>query len=604
MPEKRGSWKEKAEGLTLAVAWTYKSSKFLTISVLIITILGGLITIIEPYVFKLIIDYLTQQDEFSTKIALTIGITGILAIYGVARIFQNIFWDINDMIRRVHSLRIEREAMQSLMENISSLDLIYFEDPEYYNTLSRATSNLWRILEVFWQLTFMIGELVSVVVIVGALFVFDWRLVGLVVLGAIPSILLVLRTAGIQWSAFAESSPIFRHAHYYRSLLTEQPEAIKEIKSFRLREYFIQKFRDLFGEFITNQDKAALAQLKWYVLVGIVEGGLSILAAWLVVASFVNGKISVGDLTFLWALLFQFAAHVRWVVRMLGDINTHATFLTPIVNVLHFKPTIKEPKKPRQFPEKLKKGIEFRNVSFTYHKSKKQALQRINLFVEPGETIALVGENGSGKTTLVKLLSRLYDVTDGEILIDGVNIKEYSVKDLADHVGVIFQDFMKYEALVEENIRYGKITVGKHRIRLIEAAEKSGAWDFIKELERKFKTQIGKKLKAGGIELSGGQWQKIALARAFFKNAPILILDEPTAAADARAEYNLFKRFDKLTRHKTTFLISHRFSTVRMANRIIVMEKGVIVEQGSHQELLEKNGIYAKLFKLQARGYQ
>ncbi|HLD00859.1 MAG TPA: ABC transporter ATP-binding protein [Candidatus Nanoarchaeia archaeon] len=604
MPSTSGSFKEKLAGLKLAVKWTYQSSKFLTISILIITILGGLITIVEPYLFKLIIDYLLGQNDLSVKLSLSIGIIGILIIYAVARIFQNIFWDINNMIRRVHSLRIEKQAMHSLMENISSLDLVYFEDPDYYNTLSRATSGLWRILEVFWQFTFMIGEIVSVVVIVGALFAFDWRLVGLVILGAVPSVLLVLRTAEVQWSAFAQSSPIFRHADYYRSLLTENPQAIKEVKSFRLREHFLKKFRDLFNDFIKNQDKAALTQLKWYVLVGVVEGTLSVFASWLVVKSFLAGGITIGDLTFLWALLFQFAAHVRWIVRMLGDMNTHAAFLTPVVKVLNFKPKITEPVKGHKFPKKLTQGIEFRNVSFVYHGSKKLALKNINLKFKPKESIALVGGNGSGKTTLIKLLCRLYDCTDGKILIDGVNIKDYSVKSLNDNLGVIFQDFMKYEALVEENISYGRISAKKSKFKLLEAAKKSGAWDFIKDLEKKLKTQLGKKIKEDGTELSGGQWQKIALARAFFKNAPILILDEPTAAVDARAEYHLFRRFKQLSRNKMTFLISHRFSTVRMADRIIVMAKGRVVEQGSHSELLDQNGIYAKLFKLQAKGYK
>src|SRR3989344_1933948 len=604
MPSTSGSFKEKLAGLKLAVKWTYQSSKFLTISILIITILGGLITIVEPYLFKLIIDYLLGQNDLSVKLSLSIGIIGILIIYAVARIFQNIFWDINNMIRRVHSLRIEKQAMHSLMENISSLDLVYFEDPDYYNTLSRATSGLWRILEVFWQFTFMIGEIVSVVVIVGALFAFDWRLVGLVILGAVPSVLLVLRTAEVQWSAFAQSSPIFRHADYYRSLLTENPQAIKEVKSFRLREHFLKKFRDLFNDFIKNQDKAALTQLKWYVLVGVVEGTLSVFASWLVVKSFLAGGITIGDLTFLWALLFQFAAHVRWIVRMLGDMNTHAAFLTPVVKVLNFKSKITEPVKGHKFPKKLTQGIEFRNVSFVYHGSKKLALKNINLKFKPKESIALVGGNGSGKTTLIKLLCRLYDCTDGKILIDGVNIKDYSVKSLNDNLGVIFQDFMKYEALVEENISYGRISAKKSKFKLLEAAKKSGAWDFIKDLEKKLKTQLGKKIKEDGTELSGGQWQKISLARAFFKNAPILILDEPTAAVDARAEYHLFRRFKQLSRNKMTFLISHRFSTVRMADRIIVMAKGRVVEQGSHSELLDQNGIYAKLFKLQAKGYK
>lgn len=601
MATKEDERRKKIEGLKLAIKWTYQSSKFLTILILVITVLGGLITIVEPYLFKLIINHLVEEGA-ALPFVLAIGIAGILIMYGVARIFQNIFWDISNMIRRIHSLRIERRAMHSLMENISSLDLIYFEDPKYYNTLSQATSNLWRILEVFWQFTFMAGEVISILVIIGALLGFDWRLVVLVILGAIPSILLVMKTAEVQWSAFAESSPIFRQAHYYRSLLTEQPEAVKEVKSFGLREYFLQKFHNLFNDFIKQQDKATVKQAKWYLLVGVVEGSLSVFAGWLVVRSFIVGRISIGDLTFLWALLFQFASHVRWVVRMLGEMNTHAAFLTPIVKVLHFRPSLAEPERPQHFPARIRKGLEFRNVSFIYRRSKRAAVQNINLHVKPGESIALVGENGSGKTTLVKLLCRLYDANSGEILIDGINIKNFSLKDLNSNIGVIFQDFMRYEALIEENIRLGKLGGGRKKV--FEAAKKSGAWEFIKRLERKFKTPVGKKLKEKGIELSGGQWQKIALARAFFKNAPILILDEPTAAVDAKAEYNLFKKFKQLSKRKITFLISHRFSTVRMADRIVVMDKGKIVEVGSHQELLEKKGIYAKLFQLQAKGYQ
>lgn len=596
--------KAKLEGLKLSVYWTYHSSKFLTVSVVIITIVGGLISIVEPYIFKLIIDYIAGEQSVSTEMALALGVIGILVVYGVARIFQNIFWDVTNLIRKVHAIRIEREAMHSLMKNISSLDLVYFEDPKYYDTLSKASNNLWRILEVFWQITFLIGELVSVLVIVGALFTFDWRLVVLVVLGAIPSIFLVLKNTDIEWSAFSESSPIFRHAHYYRSLLTDQPQAIKEIKSFGLREHFLAKFRNLFNDFIKKQDQAASRQLKWYVIVGIIEGGLSVFASWLVLEAFINKEISIGDLTFLWALLFQFASHVRWVVRMLGDTNTHATFLTPIVDVLNYEPIIRDAVKPKKFPKALKKGIELKNVSFNYHRSHKKVLKNINLNIKPGESIALVGENGSGKTTLIKLLCRLYDSTEGEILIDGKSIKQYSLKSLTESIGVIFQDFMRYEALVEENIHYGNVTAKQKKTKTLDAAKKSGAWEFIQMLQDKLKTPLGKKLKDEGIELSGGQWQKIALSRAFFKDALILILDEPTAAIDAKAEYDLFKQFKRLSEGKITFLISHRFSTVRMADRIVVMDKGKIVEQGSHKELLEKDGTYAKLFKLQAEGYQ
>lgn len=599
---KKEVWQKKFDALKLAISWAYKSSKFLAVAIILVSIFGGLLTIIEPYVFKLLIDFLVG-NEIPKGLGIGLGIAFILIVYGTARILQNLFWDVSNLIKKAHTLRIERYAVHSLMKNISSLDLAYFEDPEYYNTLTRANESLWRVMEVFWQFTFLVSELVSVIVIIGALIVFDWRLVALVIFGAIPSIVLALRWADVLWSAFIESSPIFRHAHYYRSLLTEQPQAVKEIRSFGLKEHFLSKFRNLFNSFLKRQDKAVLTQFRWYIVIGLVEGSLSVIAAWLVVSTFLQNKITIGDLTFLWAILFQFAGHTRWVVRMIGDMNTHTTFITSIIEVLNLKPRIIEAAKPIRFPAKIKKGIEFKNVTFYYPKSKKPALENINLFIRPGDNIALVGENGSGKTTLIKLMCRLYDVTEGEILIDGINIKEYSLESLYDNLGVIFQDFMKYEALIEENIGFGRLRE-KNKEMIHTAALKSGAWEFIKTLERKYKTQLGKKIKEEGIELSIGQWQKIALSRAFFRDSQILILDEPTSAVDAKAEYELFQKFRQLTKNKTTFLISHRFSTVRMANKIIVIENGRLIESGSHKELLDKKGAYAKLFNLQAKGYK
>lgn len=493
--------------------------------------------------------------------------------------------------------------MHAMMQQVSKLDMVYFEDPEYYNTLTRAHHNVWRIVDLFWQVTFFIGEVVSVAVISTALIAYDWRLVALVLVGTIPSIYLAMRWAEGLWSAFAEASPISRHANYYRDLLTYRPEAAKEIRLFGLQEHFLDKFSKLFTAFMRKQDKASAGQLRWYAVIALVEGGLSIFAAWLVVQSFLAGAITIGTLTFLWALLFQFASHARWTVRMIGDMNTHATFLTPLADVVHFKPTITDPPSPEQFPRRLSRGIEFRNVGFAYPRSKTKALHGVNLSIKPGESVALVGENGSGKTTLVKLLCRLYDVSEGDILIENAGIKNYRVRDLQDRIGVIFQDFMKYEAIVEENVRYGRLTL-RGRDKVHAAAIKAGAWQFVRELEQEYKTQLGKQLKLIGVELSIGQWQKIALARAFYRDADILILDEPTAAVDAKAEYQLFQRFRRLTQGKTTILISHRFSTVRMADRIIVMHKGRIVEQGSHEELLRKNGRYATLFRLQAKGYR
>ncbi len=594
-------WKKRFQAFKLALSWTYKASKTLTILIILISIFGGLLSIIEPYIFKLVIDSLTT--DLSNKAKLGFGLFGIFVLYALIRILENIFWDIANLIKRAHSYRNEENTHYNIMKHISSLDVVYFEDPNYYNTLSRATSNIWRVIEVFWSMTFLTNNFVSVFVIISALIFFDWRIILIVTLSAIPSIILALNTSELIWSAFTESSPISRHAYYYKSLLTEQPDAIKEIRSFGLKEHFLKRFKNLFGTFITKQNNVAKRQLKWYFIISIVEGSCSVLAAYLVVQSYFDGKISLGTLTFYWALLFQFAEHVRWLVRLLSDINTHATFLTPLIDVLNFKSTIIEPEKPKKFPSKIEYGIEFRNVTFYYPRSKKPALEKINLFIRPKESIALVGENGSGKTTLIKLLSRLYDVKDGEILIDGVNIKEFKLDDLYRHIGAIFQDFMKYEALIEENIGFGRLK-NKNKQDIHASAVKTGAWEFIKKFEEQYKTQLGKRLKDEGVELSVGQWQKIALARALFRNADILILDEPTSAVDAKAEYKLFRRFKEITKNNIAILISHRFSTVRMANEIIVMHNGKIIEKGSHKHLLKKNGHYSKLFRLQAKGYE
>ena len=598
---KPNSFGKRFQAFKLAINWTYNASKPLTVLIILISIFGGLISIIEPYIFKLVIDSLTI--DLSDKLKLGFGLLGVFLLYGFIRILQNIFWDIANLIKRAHAYRNEENTHYNMMKHISSLDLVYFEDPNYYNTLSRATSNMWRVIEVFWSLTFLLNNFISVFVILSVLVFFDWKIVIIIALGSIPSIILALNTSELIWSAFLETSPISRHAYYYKGLLTEQPEAIKEIRSFGLKEHFLKKFKNLFGSFITKQNNVAKRQFKWYIIIAVVEGALSVLAAYLVVKSYFAGNISLGSLTFYWALLFQFAEHVRWLVRLLSDVNTHATFLTPLIDVLNFKPTIVETNNPKKFPSIIKNGIEFRNVTFYYPRSKKPALKNVNLFIKPKESVALVGENGSGKTTLIKLLSRLYEVNEGEILIDGINIKEFRLDELYKHLGAIFQDFMKYEAMIEENIGFGRLE-NKNKEKIHNSALKAGAWDFIKEFKEQYKTQLGKRLKEEGTELSVGQWQKIALARALFRNADILILDEPTSAVDAKAEYKLFNKFKQITKNNIALLISHRFSTVRMASNIIVMHNGMIIEQGSHNELLKKNGRYAKLFNLQAKGYE
>jgi len=597
-------WSKKIKAAKLAWRWTYQSSPFLAFVVVVLSIFGGLLSIIDPYIFKLVIDYLVGGTHFPQAAQLGIGFGGVLVIYGATRTLQNIFFDVLAFIKRLHIFRIEKLAFSEMMKAVSSLDAVYFEDPEYYNTISKANDSIWRSVEVFWGIMFALRPFVGIGVIATALLAYNPLIILLVLIGAIPSVIFAFTGINYLWSAFAESSPIRRHASYYKWLMTDQPEAVREIRLFGLRSYFLEKFRKLFDSFIKNQDRAVIKYITWYVVIGLAEGISSVFAAFVVVESFIRGELTIGQLTFLWSLLFQFAAQIRWFVGAINQLISDATFLTPVVDVLEFKPQVLESPRAKKFPSKIKKGIEFKNVTFYYPRSKRPALKNINLKIEPAENIALVGENGSGKTTLIKLLCRFYDVSSGEILIDGRNIKEYSFETLYNNIGVIFQDFVKYEALVKENIGFGRLANIKKKSKITEAAKKSGAWNFIKEFKNKLETPLGKRIREEGVELSTGQWQKIALARAFFRDAQILILDEPTAAIDAKAEYQLFRRFQELTKNKITFLISHRFSTVRMADKIIVMRKGKISEQGSHQALLKKGGDYYRLFTLQAGGYK
>lgn len=606
MEEKKASvsFKERLEAVRLAVKWTYRASKPLTLIVFIVTVIGGLLTLVEPYIFKLIIDEVTGSAQFTLSEKIGIGILGILIIYGIARVIQGVLWDLQSSLKALHSVKMDKYISETLMSKISSLDTEYFENPEYYNTITKANQNIWRLNEFFWQCTFILGEAISALVIVGALFTFNWIVVLLVVLAALPSILLAFKSNQVAWGIFDAYSPVSRHAQYYRGLMTERPEAIKEIKLFGLQKFFLGKFESLFGEFAEKQEKVAKKQMLFFSFITILEGLFSIIAAWIVVKAFINSSITIGELTFFWSLLFQFSAHARWIIRLISVVNEHSLFLSPFVKIINFESKVREKENALEFPKKIEKGIEFRNVSFTYPHAKNPVLKNLNFTIKPGESIALVGENGSGKTTLIKLLTRLYDAGEGEILIDGINIKEYSLSGLYENIGIIFQDFMKYEALVKENIGFGRVNEINKKERVHEASLKSGSWDFIKELEKRYETHVGRTLNESGTELSIGQWQKIALARAFFKNAQILCLDEPTATVDAKAEYELFRKFEKLTKNTSTILISHRFSTVRMANKIIVMHKGKIAEQGTHRELMNKRGIYAKMFTMQAEGYR
>ena len=322
-----------------------------------------------------------------------------------------------------------------------------------------------------------------------------------------------------------------------------------------------------------------------------------------IIARAISGAMTLGTLTFLTGAFSRSRMYIEKILSGFTDVSEQALFLKDLFDFFEMQPAIASKPGALPAPRPIRQGFEFQNVAFSYAGSERQVLRNIHFRLEPGEKVALIGANGAGKTTLVKLLARLYEPTAGRILLDGVDLRDYNVEDLRREIGVIFQDYMRYDLLIKENIGFGKIEdLGSQQL-IERAADKSQAADMIARLPQRFDQVVGRRFD-GGVDLSGGEWQKIALARAYMRDAQLLILDEPTATLDARAEYEVFLRFAELTEGKMSVLISHRFSTVRMADRILVLSGGEITEQGSHRQLVELGGLYAELFELQAAGYR
>ncbi|HSR40941.1 MAG TPA: ABC transporter ATP-binding protein, partial [Longimicrobiales bacterium] len=377
----------------------------------------------------------------------------------------------------------------------------------------------------------------------------------------------------------------------------------KEIKLFGLSGWFARKYEASADAFYEANRELAVKR-AW---VGALLTGVSTVvyygAYFYIVALTVLGVRTLGDLTFLAGSFMRSRNLISGILLGSADIYEQSLFLKDLFEFLEMKPRLASPEDPVPVPRAIRRGFEFEDVGFRYQGSERWALRNVSFELRPGQKLALVGENGAGKTTLAKLLGRLYDPTEGRILLDGVDLREYDLEELRRNIGVIFQDFVRYALIARENIAVGRIEAREDEDRIVDAARKSLAEDVVEQLEAGLDHMLGRRFE-GGANLSGGEWQKIALARAYMRDAQVLILDEPTASLDARAEYEVFRRFSELTRGRMAVLISHRFSTVRMADRILVLEGGTVREEGSHEELLALGGHYAELFTLQAAGYR
>ena len=531
-----------------------------------------------------------------------------------------------------------------LMRHASSLDLYQFENPEFYDRLERArrqtTGRIGLLPQIFQvgQDTFTLFSLAA------ALLFFSPWLVLLLVLSVLPSFLGATHYAALEYSLLFRQTPERRLLDYIR-YLGASDESAKEVQMFGLAPWLAARFRRISTRFYEENKKLSIRR-------SLSAGGLSVLGtlgyytAYIsILLEAVTGAITVGSLTFLAGSFARSRDLVESILNNATTVFSQALYLKDLFDFFDVKPTIVSPVNGRKVPETIKQGFVFENVGFRYPESEKWAIRNVNFNLKPGERLALVGENGAGKTTLTKLIARLYDPTEGRITLDGVDLREYDLESLRSSISVIFQDFVRYDMAFGANIGVGEVESveaylaetqksqagkeepanystsngnknslnGKPQIdappiavpaQISSAAEKSLAVTLLPRLPDGYDQMLGKRFE-GGVDLSGGEWQKVALGRAFMReDAQLLILDEPTAALDARAETEVFTRFSELSRGRMAILISHRFSTVRMADRIVVLQDGTVIEEGTHDELVLRGGAYAELFELQAAGYQ
>jgi ATP-binding cassette subfamily B protein len=495
-----------------------------------------------------------------------------------------------------------RHISVRIMYHASRLDLASYEDPLFHDKLERARVQATDRLGMVQQLGRLVQQAITTVSLAASILFFSpWLLVVLIAC-VIPAFLGESHFAFLGYAQAFRQTPVKRQIDYLRFLGASKDSA-KELKLFGLSKYLTDRFQKLSDDiFVQNVSLAKRRLVASSLLSLLTTVGYYGTYAYVILET-VRGEMTVATLVFLTGAIAGASANLQMIFSTFSSIADQSLFLTDLLQFFAVRPTVFSKPNAIKTPRPIKEGIEFREVTFSYPGSGRPILRNLNLFLKPDERIALIGENGEGKTTIVKLLTRLYDPTAGQILLDGVDLREYDLDDYASNIAVIFQDFMRYDMTAWENIAVGQIGARENLEKVELAAKKSLAEGVIQKLPHGYDQMLGRRFETG-VDLSGGEWQKVALARAYLRDAQILVLDEPTAALDARSEHEVFERFSELTKGKMALLISHRFSTVKMADRIIVLEKGVIAEQGRHEQLMAHGGRYAEMFELQASSYR
>jgi ATP-binding cassette subfamily B protein len=583
----------------------------ITVADLLLRLVRALLPVATLYVGKLIID----------EVIRLVGVTGAptsLEDWLASGLLAHLGWllaselglaVLSDVLGRTVSLLDTLLAEQftnatsvRLMEHAATLDLEDFEDSELQDRLERARRQTMGRMSLMSQLFGQAQDVVTIASFAAGLAVYAPWLIALLILALVPAFLGEAHFNAQSYSLNYARTPERRELDYVRQT-GASVETAKEVKIFGLNAFLIDRYRQLAGDIYEENRRLAIRRAGWGgVLTAL--GTLGYYVAYAFIAwRTLKGDFTIGDLTFLAGSFRRLRNLLEGLLIGFSQVAGQALYLDDLFSFFEIDPEIVSPENPRPFPLPVRRGFTFEDVGFRYPGAERWAVRHLSFTLNAGEVLALVGENGAGKTTLVKLLARLYDPDEGRILLDGHDLREYAVEALRANIGVIFQDFVRYHLSAADNIAVGRIEARADRPRIVAAAERSLADEVIEKLPEGYDQVLGKRFRKG-VDLSGGEWQKVAIARAYMRNAQLLILDEPTAALDARSEFEVFQRFKELSEGKTAVLISHRFSSVRMADRILVLAGGQVEAMGTHEELLAGGGRYAELFELQATGYR
>jgi ATP-binding cassette, subfamily B, bacterial len=597
------SWRERLSALrnvppVLRIVW--QSGPVVVTLGLIFRLITSLLPIAALWITKLIIDGIVHAKASHQPVPSSLWWL-VAAEFGIA-IFGSVLNRVIDFLDALLADKYTRYVSIEVMQHAAGLDLIAYEDPVFYDRLDRARVQATDRLGMIQSIGRLVQQMITAASLSVAILLFSPWLLLLLIAGIIPAFLGESHFAFLGYARNFRQTPVRRELDYLR-ILGGSREAAKELKLFGLKDFLIERFTRLSDLIYRENVDLARRRLIAGSFLSMIGTAGYYSAYVYVIWRTVTGSLTIGELTFLTGAIVQASANIQQIFSTLSSIADQALFLTDLLAFFEMRPTIRSKPNALPAPRPIERGFEFRNVSFRYPGASRLVLNGLNVTLRAGERVALVGENGEGKTTLVKLMTRLYDPVEGQVLLDGVDLREYSLEDLYREIGVIFQDFMRYEMTARENIAVGRIHEIDNLPLLQVAADKSMADEVIGKLPREYEQMLGRRFE-NGVDLSGGEWQKVALARAYLRDAQVLILDEPTAALDARSEFEVFQRFAELTAGKTALFISHRFSTVRMAQRILVLEKGRIAEDGSHEQLFRLGGRYAEMFEMQAASYR